>query len=84
MLDYDFIAELVQQDFNQLDFADQPMEKYCGYLKLKHINMVTHLVVDTFHAGESFTTIQNFIHGLNHIFFTGVAAGQAYEWHKNK
>ncbi len=84
MLDYNFIADLVRQDFNQFDFADQPMEKYCGYHKLKHIDMVTHLVINTFHSGESFTTIQDFVHGLNHIFFNGVAAGQSFEWRKDK
>lgn len=83
MLDYNFIADLVRQDFNQFDFADQPMENYCGYFKLKHIDMVTHLVINTFRSGDSFTAIQDFVHGLNHVFFNGVAAGQAFEWRKN-
>ena len=81
-----FVEEKVQNDFDQFDFADKPMEKHCYYYRTKHIQMATQIVVNYIELGDyiSMRDIDDLIHGLNHIFFNGVAAGQAFEWNKEK
>ena len=76
------LASMVQEDFEQFDFADQPMTKYCLYHKNKHINMAAQMAYNFIECGDYITPIEvkDFIHGLNHIFFNGVAAGQNLEW----
>ena len=68
MLEYAAIEEMVTTDFDTFDFADKPMEKYCGYHR------------DTYLISE----VEDFIHGLNHVFFNGVGAGQYFEWSKER
>jgi len=86
MLEYTAIETLVRQDFEQFDFADQPMEKYCKYNKNKHISMSVNLVRQAFGWKNHFNAaeLNDFIHGLNHLYFNGVAAGQSFEWYKRK
>ena len=81
-----FIEEKVRKDFDEFDFADNPMEKYCAYNRTKHIQMATQIVVNCIELGDyvSMRDIDDLIHGLNHIFFNGVAAGQSFEWFKKK
>ena len=81
-----FIEEKVRKDFDEFDFTDKPMEKYCAYNRTKHIQMATQIVVNCLDCGDypSMQDIDDLIHGLNHIFFNGVAAGQSFEWFKGK
>jgi len=81
MLEYTAIEALVRQDFEKFDFADQPMTKYCEYNKEKHLSMCVNLVRQAFTWKQCYsaTELYDFIHGLNHLFFNGVAAGQWFE-----
>ena len=81
-----FIEEKVRNDFDEFDFADKPMEKYCAYNRTKHIQMATQIVLNCIELGDyvSMLNINDLIHGLNHLFFNGVAAGQCFEWYKAK
>ena len=81
-----FIEEKVRKDFDEFDFADKPMEKYCAYNRTKHIQMATQIVVNCLENGDysSMRDIDDLVHGLNHLFFNGVAAGQSFEWFKAK
>lgn len=86
MLEYAAIEEKVTADFNTFDFADKPMEKYCAYHRTKHIQMATNLTLNAFAWKRCYTLgeVDDFIHGLNHVFFNGVGAGQCFEWSKRK
>lgn len=81
-----FVEEKVRNDFDEFDFADKPMEKYCAYNRTKHIQMATQIVINAIELGDyvSMRDIDDLIHGLNHIFFNGVAAGQSFEWFKKE
>ena len=81
-----FVEEKVRNDFDEFDFADKPMEKYCAYNRTKHIQMATQIVLDCIELGDyvSMRDIDDLIHGLNHIFFNGVTAGQAFERFKKE
>ena len=81
-----FIEEKVRKDFDEFDFADKPMEKYCAHNRTKHIQMATQIVVNCLENGDysSMRDIDDLVHGLNHLFFNGVAAGQSFEWFKAK
>lgn len=81
-----FIEEKVRKDFDEFDFTDKPMEKYCAYNRTKHIQMATQIVVNCLNCGDypSMQDIDDLVHGLNHLFFNGVAAGQSFEWFKGK
>ena len=83
---YELINEKVENDFNKFDFADKPMEKYCMYHRTKHIQMATQIVMNCIELGDyvSAMDINDLIHGLNHLFFNGAAAGQTLEWSKEK
>ena len=80
-----FVEEKVRKDFDNFD-SKQDMEEYCSYFRNKHIQMATQIVVNCIELGDyvSMQDIDDLIHGLNHIFFNGVAAGQAFEWRKEK
>ena len=80
------VNEKVENDFNQFDFADKPMEKYCAYNRTNHIQMATQIVMNCIELGDyvSAADINDLVHGLNHLFFNGVAAGQTLEWSKEK
>lgn len=80
------VEQNIEKDFDRFDFTDKPMEKYCAYNRTKHIQMATQIVIQAFgaHADSPSRYIEDFIHGLNHIFFNGVAAGQSFEWSKPK
>lgn len=90
MLNRAAIEEKIAADFDKFDFADKPMQKYCEYNRTKHIQMCVQLVINYIEATNYVTNyldaveIDDFIHGLNHIFFNGVAAGQSFEWARNK
>lgn len=81
-----FIEEKVQKDFDQFDFEDKPMEKYCAYNRTKHIQMATQIVLNCIELGDyvSMIDIIDLVHGLNHLFFNGVAAGQSFERFKKE
>lgn len=83
---WELIQEKVENDFDQFDFADKPMEKYCAYNRTKHIQMATQIVMNCIELGDyvSVMDINDLVHGLNHLFFNGVSAGQAFEWNKGK
>lgn len=79
---YEIVEFYVIKDFDSFNFIDKPIEWYCAYNRSKHIQMATHLTLKTFTECEkSFGTVdlEDFIHGLNHIFFNGVVAGQNLE-----
>lgn len=90
MLERAAIEKKITEDFDKFDFTDKPMEKYCGYNRTKHIQMAAQLVINYIEATNYVTNyltaveVDDFIHGLNHVFFNGVAAGQNFEWERNK
>lgn len=93
MLERAAIEKKVAEDFDKFDsayFADKPMEKYCAYHCTKHIQMATQLVINYIEATNYVTNyltaveVDDFIHGLNHVFFNGVGAGQCFEWSKER
>ena len=59
---------------------------YCEYNKEKHLSMCVNLVRQAFTWKQCYSTTElyDFIHGLNHLFFNGVAAGQCFEWKKER
>lgn len=85
-LTHELLQELVEKDFDRMDFADKPMTEYCGYHRTKHIQMATQMTIQYIQAKResaiSYSEIKDFIHGLNHIFFNGAAAGQFFTWQK--
>ena len=85
-LEYAAVELLVAKDFDKFDFANKPMEKYCAYNRTKHIQMATQLTIQALGEKEWLDKheVEDYIHGLNHIFFNGVAAGQYFEWHKGE
>lgn len=80
------VEQNIEKDFDEFDFADKPMEKYCAHNRTKHIQMATQIVIQVFgeNADAPSRDVADFIHGLNHIFFNGVAAGQAFAWFKEQ
>ncbi len=82
----ELIEKKIIEDFDKFDFGNKPMQKYCEYHRTKHIQMATQIVVNCITLGGyvSTTEIDDLIHGLNHIFFNGVAAGQCFEWKKER
>ena len=80
------ISQMIEEDFDKFDFADKPMERYCAYNRSKHIQMATQIVLNAFAWKEcySFVEVTDMVHGLNHLFFNGVTAGQSFEWFKGK
>lgn len=85
-LAYAAVELLVSKDFDEFDFDDKPMKNRCSYFRTKHIQLATQLTVKHFESSAALdaTEIKDFIHGLNHLFFNGVAAGQYFEWNKEK
>ena len=81
MLDAATIEKKIIEDFNQMDFKNKPMETYCAYNRTKHIQMATQLVLNAFSWKQCYvlSEVDDMIHGLNHLFFNGVAAGQYFE-----
>ena len=88
MFGWEYLEKKVTEDFDKFDFADKPMEKYCAYHRDKHIKMTTQIVQNycagTFIDDYTYESVDDLIHGLNHLFFNGVAAGQSFEWFKAK
>lgn len=84
------IEKKIAEDFDKFDFADKPMEKYCAYHRMKHIQIASQLVINFIEAANYVTNypsaveVDDMIHGLNHVFFNGVAAGQNFEWERTK
>ena len=80
------VEEKVRNDFDEFDFAGNPMQKFCEYYKAKHISMATQIVMNAIEYGDYVSAIEinDMVHGLNHIFFNGVAAGQAFERFKKE
>lgn len=77
-LSYDIIAELAANDFDFFDDSKGSVKAYCGYNRTRHINMVAQLTKQRF-AHETvyeWQEVEDFIHGLNHVFFNGVMAGE--------
>ena len=86
MLERAAIEKKIAEDFDKFDFADKPMEKYCDYHRDKHVKMATQLTINAFTGKKTYliSEVEDFIHGLNHVFFNGVGAGQCFEWSKEK
>lgn len=79
------IWEKVENDFDKFDFSDKPMQKLL-YYRTKHIQMATQIITNCIELSNyvSVEDINDLVHGLNHLFFNGAAAGQALEWSKEK
>ena len=86
MLNDILLEHLTTRDFDKFDFADKPMQQYCEYHRNKHILMVVQLTKQRFahETAYEWQEVEDFIHGLNHLFFNGVAAGQCLEWSTKK
>lgn len=90
MLERAAIEKKIAEDFDKFDFADKPMQKYCEYHRTKHIMMAAQLVINFIEAANYVTNypsaieVDDMIHGINHVFFNGVAAGQNFEWERMK
>lgn len=86
MLEYAEVEKKVVEDFDKFDFAGKPMEKYCAHNRKWHIQMATRLALSLFWNKDYYidNELEDFIHGLNYVFFNGVAAGQNFEWERNK
>lgn len=86
MLDYMTIETMVRQDFETFDFSPSPIDKYCQWHKKRHIGMATQLTINAFSNKTSYlmSEVEDFIHGLNHLFFLGVGAGQTLEHHEHE
>lgn len=80
------IEEKIANDFDRFEFTDASMEQYCSYHRSKHIAMATQIVMNYINNTDYayLDDINDLIHGLNHIFFNGVAAGQTFEWFKKE
>lgn len=80
------IEEKIVNDFDRFEFTDALMEQYCSYHRSKHIAMATQIVMNYINNTNYayLDDINDLIHGLNHIFFNGVAAGQTFEWFKKE
>lgn len=85
-LAYAAVELLISKDFNEFDFNDKAMEERCAYFRTKHIQLATQLTVQRFENDMALDAaeVKDFIHGLNHLFFNGVAAGQCFEWRKEE
>jgi hypothetical protein len=81
----ELIWEKIENDFDKFDFSDKPMQKLF-YHRTKHIQMATQIVMNVIELGDyvSMRDIDDLVHGLNHLFFNGVAAGQSFAWFKEK
>jgi len=90
--EYSEIRAIVLDDLAPMDFADKPIDKYAEYSKTKYVDMATKLAQDWFWirfynnilTPYWETEMQDFIHGLNHCFMWGVAAGQNVEKNVNQ
>ena len=80
------IEDKIEADFDEFDFNDKPMEHYCAYNRTKHVLSAAQIVMNYIEKCGTPTVqeVDDLIHGLNHIFFNGVAAGQSFEWFKRK
>lgn len=81
MLEYQTIETMVRNDFEAFDFNDSPIERYCQWNKKHQIQMATQLTIQAFSNKTCYGMweVEDFIHGLNHLFFFGVGAGQSLE-----
>ena len=71
-------------DFDNMDYPSRPMKEKCSYNRERHFCMATRLTIQAFSWQECVMLtreVQDFIHGLNHLFFNGFAAG---EWVERK
>ena len=86
MLDVRTIEKRIAADFDEMDFTDKPMENFCAYQRTKHIQMATQLVLNAFSWKMNCNEweVDDMIHGLNHLFFNGVNAGQWFAYQQNK
>ena len=88
MLTFEDIEKMVREDLDKFDFADHPIDKYAAYSKDKYINQATWLALGK-HIDSSGIIrcegieLMDFIHGLNHCFMWGIAAGQNVERNVN-
>lgn len=86
MLNDIILEHLIAEDFDKFDFDDKPMRQFCECERSRHISMACRLVQQRFAYDTVYewTDVKDFIHGLNHIFFNGVTAGQVFEWQRSK
>lgn len=47
-----FVEEKVRNDFDEFDFANKPMQRFCEYHRAKHISMATQIVLNALDAGD--------------------------------
>ena len=85
MLSYELIHEMVKNDFMDFYKANEfysQAKVYCD----KHFQFATQLTMQAFAWKEcySMTEVEDFIHGLNHVFFNAATAGQMFERRKEK
>lgn len=81
MLIYQNVETLVRQDFEAFDFSNSPIERCCQWHKKRHIHMATQLTLNAFSNKSCYmkSDVEDFVHGLNHLFFLGVGCGQTME-----
>lgn len=80
MLSYELVHEMVKNDF--MDFYKA--NKLYSQVKVccdKHFQFATQLTMQAFDWKEcySMTEVEDFIHGLNHVFFNAATAGRTFE-----
>lgn len=75
-MNYIDIETMVRNDFE--NFTNGNVEPVQQHEKKKHIQMATQITLDIFRNMTNYTNVelQDFIHGLNHLFFFGFVAGQ--------
>lgn len=76
MLSYELTHEMVKNDFMDFYKADKFYSQtkiYCD----KHFQSATQLTMQAFAWKQcySMTEVEDFIHGLNHVFFNAAVAG---------
>lgn len=78
MFSYDTIKTMVELDFDSFVFnTDNASLKKGGYARTKFVKMASKLTMDWQKQGcPTRRTTQDYIHGLCHIFWLGVSAGE--------
>ena len=86
MLDYMTIEMMVRQDFETFDLLSSPIERHCPWHKKRHISMATQLTINAFSNKTCYlvSEVEDFVHGLNHLFFLGVGCGQTLEYDEHE
>ena len=75
-MEWQTTEDMVRKDFEQ--FTRGAEKLICPYARNKHIHMATQLAMQAFEGKPYYKyELNDFIHGMNHLFFFGVIAGKA-------